>query len=479
MDALVLLWCLAGLAGLVAALWQLVIERNPSLPAGEENLRRLWPFWLASAVTWGGLTALWWRLRRNPDVGLTRVAGGVRQSCLAILFVAVVVRGAVLLAHEPALSDDVYRYVFDGRNLASGENPYLVQPLSRQGEPERWPGEAALVPLINNPELHTIYLPTSQWVFAATALMAPPSMSSPSSLARLFRLVLVVFELAAIGMVLTAVVGAGRSPWWAALYAWHPLAITEIAGTGHQESIGLAFLLLALLLHRRWPRPIAPWTLALADGRPREAGGPSGGSAPAPRTALDGVAAQRGGRRRSVPWPLRRRSGSPIRGQALFNLRATSARFSLKWAHFGSVYEPLLALVERLTPTWGNDPQEQLTRVICAALLGVCILAIWRRGGQIWDGARAIFFAMVLCSPSAHPWYLLWALVLVPMAISPAVWIASLTLPLGYVAFRYSVDAEGTVGWSVPAKGVFLIAYVPVYAALLWSGWRHLASRRR
>ena len=32
-------------------------------------------------------------------------------------------------------------------------------------------------------------------------------------------------------------------------------------------------------------------------------------------------------------------------------------------------------------------------------------------------------------STTSHPWYLLWALILLPAAFSPAVWIASLTLP--------------------------------------------------
>jgi hypothetical protein len=70
-----------------------------------------------------------------------------------------------------------------------------------------------------------------------------------------------------------------------------------------------------------------------------------------------------------------------------------------------------------------------------------------------------IFLAMVLLSPAAHPWYLLWALAVIPAAPSSAVWVASLTLPWGYVALG------DTDEWLVPAW-VMVAAYAPIYAAL-------------
>jgi hypothetical protein len=36
--------------------------------------------------------------------------------------------------------------------------------------------------------------------------------------------------------------------WWAILYAWHPLAIIEIAGSGHVDGIGALFLFAAVAL---------------------------------------------------------------------------------------------------------------------------------------------------------------------------------------------------------------------------------------
>ena len=463
---IVLAWAIGSLAALVIALANLQIDRSPSATAGEQNLRALWPFWIAAASGWASLTALWMLLRRAPSQGWGRNAHGA----IVILAVALTARGAVVVTHEPSLSDDIYRYLFDGRNTAAGRNPYLQTPQEAADEP----GSSALGPLVNNPELYTIYLPTSQWVFAGVALGG--GSGEPARAERVYRAVFVLFELAAIGGLLLALRRAGRSPWWVTLYAWHPLPITEIAGTGHQDAVGLALLMAAILVGEskqgRRVLGTALWTslLALATlvkpvvlpvaafllkGRPwwSWAGSISVG-------ALVCLV---------VAAPLwLSHDLEPLR-----NLLATANRFTLKWAHFGSVYEPLLTTIERLAPGWTNDQQEVLARRICAALVAVIIVWAWARAGRggLWAGARTIFLAMVLLSPAAHPWYLLWALAMVPVAPSPTVWIATLTLPFGYAVLGDVVE------WSLPVW-VMVAAYAPVYGALLVDTAKRLKNRK-
>ena len=52
-----------------------------------------------------------------------------RWAFATVLVVALVARLA-LAVHPPALSDDVYRYVWDGRVQAAGINPYRFPPQS-------------------------------------------------------------------------------------------------------------------------------------------------------------------------------------------------------------------------------------------------------------------------------------------------------------------------------------------------------------
>ena len=485
-----LVWAIGSLVAVVWTLAVMSIDRSPVPEAGQSNLSYLRPFWIACGSGWGALGVLWLWLRRTPAGS---AGAGLRWS-LVIVSVAAAARVAVLFTHEPALSDDVYRYVFDGRNTAHGINPYSVTPAQRldlvdHGDEalierplaevlagpasleggERWPGEAQIVVRINNPELATIYLPTSQWVFAAAGLLVADRWSDAASSARLFRAVLVLADLATIVLLLAALSKSGKSPWWAALYAWHPLPIAEIAGASHQDILGIALLVAALVVYGRVPQKTWRWTGLLALGalvKPVVV--------PVAAVALKGR-----------PWGAWLRSlalgaavcvviAAPLwltnDRQPLKNLQVTAERFTLKWAHFGSVYEPVLEIIERQTPGWINDDQEKLARKICGGLLAAAILGIWLAARDTWRAAAWIFLTMVLFSPAAHPWYVLWALALCPMAPNAPVWIASLTLPWGYAVLG---DTES---WSV-SPWLMLTAYAPIYGALVFEAARY--SRRR
>src|SRR5206468_7065609 len=95
---------------------------------------------------------------------------------------------------------------------------------------ERWPGERQLVPRLAFSELATPYLPLSEAVFGTIGLTIGTRWSTPSSSARVFRVGFVVIELAMVLIMVVVLKRAGRSAWWAALYAWHPLPIVELAG---------------------------------------------------------------------------------------------------------------------------------------------------------------------------------------------------------------------------------------------------------
>ncbi|NNM26003.1 MAG: hypothetical protein HKO59_08465 [Phycisphaerales bacterium] len=439
----------------------LSIGRETTAAAGAANLQGLWPLWIASGVSWLALTAVWWRLRVDATRPARGGVSGRMRAALVVLAVAGGVRGMVLVGHETSLSDDIHRFVFDGRTGAAGVNPYLVTPESRVGVADddmRWRGEATRAARMNNPEMHTIYLPVSQWVFGAIGKTLSPA-GDPARAERRFRLAFVLFEMIGIGLVLLALTRAGRSPWWATLYAWHPLALIEIAGSGHQDAIGLPLLVAGLLLASAKPERCRRWVWAIAAAaliKPFVV--------PAAAFVLRRSPPAAWGRALVIGIVVTGALGAPLLlsagGAPVENLRATSERFALKWAHFGSVYEPLLTAIEWRTPAWGNDPQEQLARGICLLAFLIAGIIIWIRSRDAWRGMSALLLAMILLSPTAHPWYLLWALILLPMTRSRAVWVASLTLPWGYVVLADPVD------WTVPA-GVMVAAYVPIYAALL------------
>lgn len=464
-----------ALVGLVWAMVLLHLDSTPTAEIAAGNLRQLWLLWVTSAAVWIGLTAMWMILRRQPRDAATDQRR-FWQSALMVLLVALGARAAILILHETSLSDDVYRYVFDGRNLAAGYNPYLVLPAARLHAPaERWPGERRLVPRLAFPELATPYLPVSEAVFGAIGLTIGARWSTPSASARAFRVGFVVIELAMMLITVVVLKRVGRSAWWAALYAWHPLPLAELAGSGHQEVIGVACLVGSLAVFTTVPGKTWRWTALLALSALGK-----------PITLPAGAIMLRG--RPLREWLVSAVTGAVVivaciaplwliwgdHGQAYRNWRATVDQLGQRSTHFGGVYEAVLAAARQATPADGRVlgldlSPEWLARNVCLAIFAAAAIAIFFSRSNAWHATCATLFAVVLLAPVALPWYLLWAFALFPMADSRALWMLSLTLPWGNAAWGDHVHRKVPL-WLLAA------AYVPVLIALVWDVERR--SRR-
>jgi hypothetical protein len=478
-------WCVTGLIGLAASLATISFDRSPTTAAAQLNLTNLWPYWAASAWLWIGLSALWIVLRREATVTGGRPTPWRRRDAWAIVVIAIAVRAIVLITHNPALSDDVYRYIFEGRTFAAGINPYLVKGADRvMAVEENFPGERLLIDtpreisttdLMTYGELATPYLPVSHLVFGGLGLIirAMPDWSDPLSSARVFRAGFTGVELIAICLMLMACRRSERSAWWVALYAWHPLAISEIAGSGHQDINGITLMIGGLLAYSLAPRKVWRWALVLALAVLVKPIAGAAGLMIVRTTQRDEVA-RTILRAAMVAIPVALILLSPFwvfageGGQAFANWRATVGLLAEKWAHFGGLYESALAMMRRLLPAEGqpagyNLVQELAARRVCMVVLLISSALIVVRSRDVWRGTAAMLVAVVLCTTTAHPWYLLWALALFPMANLLTIWVLSLTLPLGYAVFT----TLGRPDWPLIPAWIYVVAYAPVLAAII------------
>src|ERR1041385_8962260 len=92
-------------------------------------------------------------------------ARNARSTLIIVLVLAGIFRLSILFA-PPYLSDDIYRYVWDGRVQAAGINPYHYIPAAPELAHLR---DDAIYPRINRREwAHTIYPPVAQVVFFLT-----------------------------------------------------------------------------------------------------------------------------------------------------------------------------------------------------------------------------------------------------------------------------------------------------------------------
>jgi hypothetical protein len=155
---------------------------------------------------------------------------------LAVIAAVAVGMRLVLLPVTPHLSTDAYRYVWDGRVQAAGINPYRHIPADPALEALR---DEAIFPNINRADYApTIYPPAAQMFFQAVARI------SDSLLA--MRLALVLCEVVTVAVLLSLLRRIGQPPVRVLAYAWHPLAVWEIAGSGHLDAAMVAVMMLGL-----------------------------------------------------------------------------------------------------------------------------------------------------------------------------------------------------------------------------------------
>ena len=119
-------------------------------------------------------------------VGCYRLAQ-TPQHIRQLLVVAVLARVALLPA-MPTLSDDLYRFVWDGRLLAQGYDPFAYLPseiIQGKGDIEAKGIDRALFEQLNSPDYYTIYPPVNQAVFALAAWVSPTSVRGSAIVIRL------------------------------------------------------------------------------------------------------------------------------------------------------------------------------------------------------------------------------------------------------------------------------------------------------
>jgi alpha-1,6-mannosyltransferase len=167
-------------------------------------------------------------------LAVKRGAGG-RPALAVILATAILLRIGALTA-PVYLSDDIFRYIWDGRVQAAGINPYRYIPTDTHLAPLR---DEAIFPNINrNNYAPTIYPPVAQMLFFVATRLGETVTA--------IKLVLVAVEAIGIGALLFILPAAGAPRENILLYAWHPLPVWEIAGAGHIDAAVVAFVALAI-----------------------------------------------------------------------------------------------------------------------------------------------------------------------------------------------------------------------------------------
>lgn len=161
-----------------------------------------------------------------------------KRELMAAFALAAAMQGFLIFT-PPTLSDDMYRYVWDGRVQAQGTSPYRYPPKASQLAHLR---DKAVWPKINRKASVTVYPPATELTYALLWRIRPDSV-------RWFQIVMAASGLLAGGLLVGLLQALGRSPSRVLIYLWSPLLIFETAHAAHVDA-----LLLPLLVGAWWAR---------------------------------------------------------------------------------------------------------------------------------------------------------------------------------------------------------------------------------
>ncbi|QJP33407.1 DUF2029 domain-containing protein [Nonlabens sp. Ci31] len=164
---------------------------------------------------------------------------------LLILAVGVICRVS-LITYTPNLSQDFFRFIWDGNQLLNGYNPYLYLPdeVMRSGG-SSIPNAALLH--ANMGELssghYTNYPPLNQLFFAVAAFLGGKSIFATMLWIRVF---IIIADVGVFFYGLKLLKLLGKSPYLILLYFLNPFVVIELTGNLHFDGMVAFFLLLSV-----------------------------------------------------------------------------------------------------------------------------------------------------------------------------------------------------------------------------------------
>ncbi len=158
------------------------------------------------------------------------------------VLLGILLRLALVFAF-PNLSDDIYRFVWDGRLIINGLNPFDQLPSQYIAEATQVPGlTQELFEKLNSPDYYTIYPPVAQAIFAMACYLAPESVAGS---ALIMKIVLLAAETGTLFLLMRLLAHFELPASRVLIYALNPLMIIEICGNLHFEGLMVFFLILA------------------------------------------------------------------------------------------------------------------------------------------------------------------------------------------------------------------------------------------
>ncbi|MEO7393366.1 MAG: hypothetical protein ABIU11_00410, partial [Chitinophagaceae bacterium] len=176
------------------------------------------------------------------------------------LLLAGIIFRSLLLFSVPNLSDDVYRFIWDGRLAVNGINPFSHLPTEIMQMPAVTGITQELFEQLNSQQHYTIYPPVLQGIYWLTAKLFPLNIFA----AIIFLKSIIFLSEAVIFFLLIKILKKLSLPKHSSLlYILNPLVITELTGNTHFDGVMILFVLLSMLFLFKKKSAMSAFSLAI------------------------------------------------------------------------------------------------------------------------------------------------------------------------------------------------------------------------
>jgi alpha-1,6-mannosyltransferase len=373
------------------------------------------------------LSFLLWRLRKGH-------ASAGRRWVMLIAGFALLFR-LTLVPHGVIGSDDIYRYLWDGKVAAAGVNPFAYTPT----DPHLSGLATADLPSkVNHPELRSVYPALAQLLFLLAHVLFGDSLWG-------IKLILTALDCLTMFFIWRSVRERENPVIPLLLYAWCPLPILYFALDGHIDALGIPFLVLGLsfLSTRRSVRgAVAIGMSALAKL--------------IPLLVLPLLVRElRGSRRFLIPAipVLMVLAGAFFFYEPSWGVVESLTTFGSRWEFNGSIFSITYFL------TGSNEAAHIVSGVLIALYIGTLALIDRPLLEKVFWG----FVGFILLSPVVHPWYLTWLAALLPLRWSPGVFVfLGMSALANVVVYQYR-----SYGVWIDQPVILVGEYLPVVVLLV------------
>lgn len=334
------------------------------------------------------------------------------------------------------VSDDVNRYLWEGRLVLRGENPYAA----KAEDPVRAPYRDEFWAAMNHRNMSSVYPPGSQWLAAGAVAVAYHPWA--------FKALVCLGDLAVLALVIVLLRRSGSPEEWAGLYAFNPVILIAFAAEAHPDSLMMAAVC-GMLLAAESGRMRLSWLLLGVAIQVKLV------------AVLLGPLLFRKDQVRHL-WIL-------VLMLLLPCLPFASAAFEwfseLKgFAGWSCYNSPLRGMLR-----WAGVPGYWV-RLIAMGVMGAAVLSAIlanRRGLPLRHASLTILGALIICAPFTHFWYVTWVIPLAALRPSLGWTVASIT-QAGYFMAWWELETHGRWGFG---REMPLLIWLPALVAFFLQQW--------